>query len=150
MAVIVDDLDKGASGGSGGNVAEALLPMLEPATAARYRDIHSGTVVDASRIGWTMTCNSLSAFGQPFLSRVEAVRVGKPSRKDVMAALSLMHAALGGTPETAATDMAAMVDAYTREGNLRASRRQLEGILRRRSWTPPASPGDAPVLSVVR
>ena len=150
VAVIVDDLDKGSTTDSGGSVPDALLPLLEQVTAARYRDLQTGTVVDASGIAWMMTCNSLSPFGQPLLSRVETIRVGKPDRKDVLKALSAMHAAHNGDPATLEADLAAMASAYTRDGNLRSSRRELEGILRGRSWSPPASHGVEPVLSVVR
>jgi len=51
------------------SLTEALLSLLEPATAARWNCPYYRVPFDMSRIGWVMTANSRRGLPDPLLSR---------------------------------------------------------------------------------
>ncbi|MFT5967169.1 MAG: hypothetical protein ACI9ND_001082 [Yoonia sp.] len=102
--IIINEIDKigrgsSATSGTRTSMSDALLPLLERGTAARFRCPASGLDHDLSRINWIATANEISHVDPVLRSRLEPVEVP-----------SLSHAALNlyidlAIPET---DRAAM------------------------------------------
>ncbi|UWR38493.1 AAA family ATPase [Sulfitobacter sp. W074] len=78
------------AGGLNTSMIAALLPMLEPSTAASFRCPASGLVCDMSRISWMMTGNSISHLPAPFLTRIEVIEVPGLSLKNYFEALDVL------------------------------------------------------------
>lgn len=69
--IFVDEVDK-ASTDDRHNPLAPLYMLLEPGTAASFRDLSVPRIqLDASRINWVMTSNSLSSIPRPILDRVK-------------------------------------------------------------------------------
>lgn len=78
--LLVDEVDKSESS-INGDAVSALLPMLERETARLYPDIYLLGNLDLSRVSFVFTANSVAGMPQPFLDRVETIRIAKPELK---------------------------------------------------------------------
>ena len=71
--VIIDELEKAgdvrASKGQSFSLTEALLPMLEPLSAARWTCPYFEVPFDMRWVGWVMTTNNFRLLPDPLLSR---------------------------------------------------------------------------------
>ena len=76
--ILLDEVDKIGTGTANGNVADAILPLLEKETSARLRDLFLLSDVDASHISWVLTANLEHEVPSPLLSRLHIVRVQPP------------------------------------------------------------------------
>ncbi len=74
--LVVDEVDKAARGGRNGDPLLALLPFLEPGTAAAHRDPVLGAPCDVSAVSWVLAANDASRLPGPLLSRVRVVEMG--------------------------------------------------------------------------
>lgn len=86
--VIINEIDKigrGSSSTSGTrtSMSDALLPLLEPGTAARFRCPASGLDHDLSRINWVMTANEINHIDPVLRSRLEPIEVPALNRADL-------------------------------------------------------------------
>jgi hypothetical protein len=81
--VLLDELDKGLSRGSTASnavpLASAILSMIEPETARRWRDGFLQAQCDISRVVFWATANQISGMPKPLLSRFELVHIPLPA-----------------------------------------------------------------------
>ena len=82
--ILLDEIDKCAASHRHDGLGW-LLGLLEPSTAARYRDSCLGLPVDASCISWIATCNDIGALDAPLLSRFRAFEVPAPTHEHLRA-----------------------------------------------------------------
>ncbi len=98
--VLLDELDKGAASRHGGQITNAVLPMLEPETASNYRDGFLQAACDLSWLTFIGTVNSLR-LPPALLSRFRIVYVPEPApehRPALVAAVAAELAAHWGVP----------------------------------------------------
>jgi hypothetical protein len=93
--MVINELDKASggltsAGGARTSLIEALLPLLDPHSAARFRCPATGLALDLSALSWIFTANDLRGFSQPFLSRVEVIRVPRLTLGDYLMAAHVM------------------------------------------------------------
>ncbi len=81
--IVVDEVEKAgkvtSSKGHSHGLAEALLSLLEPATARRWSCPLYRVVFDMSWISWILLSNSTAPLPEPLLSRCRVVRLAPPS-----------------------------------------------------------------------
>lgn len=78
--ILVDEIDKCATGSINGNLHNLLLQLLEPATSTIYYDEALEVRMDLSHVNWIATANSLTAIPKPLLSRFEVILAGEPDQ----------------------------------------------------------------------
>ena len=93
--MVINELDKAAGGlvsqgGARTSLVEALLPLLDPQSASRFRCPATGLEADLSKVSWLFTANDLHGFSQPFLSRVVVIHVPRLTLADYLAAARVM------------------------------------------------------------
>lgn len=77
--VIIDEIDKQATPGTATGLAQALLGMIESATAQAWTCPYLQVTVDLSRVIWVMTANILERVDPVLLDRVRVVEVRQPT-----------------------------------------------------------------------
>jgi len=82
--VLLDEIDKCAASNRHDGLGW-LLGLLEPSTAAHYRDSCVGLPVNASCVSWLATCNDLDALEAPLLSRFRVFQVLAPTHEQMRA-----------------------------------------------------------------
>jgi ATPase family associated with various cellular activities (AAA) len=75
----VDEIDKAGTGRFNGSLTNALLPMLEPETAARYPDPYVQADVDLSRCSYFLTANDDTVLPAPLRDRLRTLRIEQPA-----------------------------------------------------------------------
>jgi len=100
--VVLDELDKARSDGSGDDVVGFLYGLLEPLTARRFTDAAVGLAIDASKINWIATCNDVRGIDAPILSRFTVIEVPQPTAHEMPAVISSIHRDLVSTADWAA------------------------------------------------
>nr|WP_240954426.1 AAA family ATPase [Solimonas marina] len=79
--IFIDEIDKVNAGNH--RPDRALLSLLQPETAARFRDEHLDVELDASRISWIFASNHLSRVRPEILSRMNVFHVKAPSAEQM-------------------------------------------------------------------
>jgi ATP-dependent Lon protease len=93
--ILLDELDKvGHRYSNGPALDAALLGLLEPETASRWRDGFLQAECDLSRVTFWATANSLTRISRPLLSRFEIVHVPEPGPQHVQRLADSMIAQL--------------------------------------------------------
>jgi len=100
--VVLDELDKARSGGTGDDVVGFLYGLLEPVTARRFTDAAIGLAMDASKISWIATCNDVRAIDAAILSRFTIIEVPLPTAHEMPAVIGSIHRDLMSTSDWAA------------------------------------------------
>jgi MoxR-like ATPase len=100
--VVLDELDKARSNGTGDDVVGFLYGLLEPVTARRFTDAAVGLAMDASKISWIATCNDVRAIDAAILSRFTIIEVPLPTAKEMPAVIDSIHRDLMSTADWAA------------------------------------------------
>ncbi|WP_157767367.1 AAA family ATPase [Paracoccus yeei] len=119
--VVIDEIDKAAGGArtTAGQampgIADALLEMIESATASAWSCPYLGARFDISNASWIMTANDLSRVPKPLLDRVRVIEIGPPTRSE--AAEIARRRAAEKLGDEVADDVAAAVYAAHREGS---------------------------------
>lgn len=87
--IILDELEKAgdvrASKGQSFSLTEALLPMLEPLSAARWTCPYFEVPFDMRWVGWVMTTNNFRLLPDPLLSRCPPIRLSAPTIEQLKA-----------------------------------------------------------------
>jgi hypothetical protein len=84
VLVIVDEVDKrGDLSRNNPPVEGALLPLLEPEEARRWRDGFLQVECDLRCLQWVMTCNDTTWLSAAFLSRVRVYEIRRPTRAEL-------------------------------------------------------------------
>lgn len=108
--IVLDEIDKAPLGGTGGNVAEAALPLLQSSTARRFSCPYLQASIDLSHVSWILTANELNRVPAPIRDRCMVFHVKQPNSSDL---LHLVRNALDGLEaddivlRTIATEIAA-------------------------------------------
>lgn len=136
---LVAQLDKAGTGAHNGRLWDALLPFLDPASAARFMDPAAMIEVDLSHISYLATANSIAAIPQPLLDRFRVFEIPAPGREHLPAILPTMlkraAQSRGLRPEWIESfdeaELAVVRSRWT-NGSLRTLQRLVAGILRSR------------------
>ncbi len=89
--LLVDEVDKCAREGRNGDPLAALLPFLEPGTAAAHRDPVLGAPCDLSAVSWVLAANDTGRLPGPLLSRLRVVEMGPPPPEAFAAVLAAIR-----------------------------------------------------------
>lgn len=83
VMVILDEVEKAgdvrSNKGMAFSLTEALLPLLEPLSAARWSCPYHQIPFDMSWLGWVMTTNNYRLLPDPLLSRCPPIRLPAPT-----------------------------------------------------------------------
>jgi hypothetical protein len=101
--MILDEVEKRGVGSSGGDPAQALLPLLQAATARDFRDLHLQAPTDLSRVSWILLANDIARLPAPLIDRCAVFRVGYPGGQDLR---NLVARKLGSEAEPEVIDVA--------------------------------------------
>jgi|GEM_PF-189041 len=77
---LIDEVDKALTGNY--NPLAPLYALLEPRTAANFRDEYLSIELNASHANWIMTANETKSIPVPLLSRMSIVEVPAPTRDE--------------------------------------------------------------------
>ena len=89
--VILDEVDKPANlTGNSPSVEAALLPLLEPEEARRWRDGCLQVECDLTCLLWVMTCNSTTWLSSAFTSRVRIHELRRPTSDELRGVIDLV------------------------------------------------------------
>jgi ATP-dependent Lon protease, bacterial type len=83
VGIVLDEIDKIASGNHNGSAADALLPFLEPSTSKSIRDPALEVEVDLSWISWLATANDLDRVPKPLRDRLRVIRMPVPGPEHI-------------------------------------------------------------------
>jgi len=81
--LLVDEVDKSASGGNHGTLQASLMPFLERETAASYPDVGLEIEADLSHVCYAFTCNDDTRLQAPLRDRVRVIRIPSPGVEHV-------------------------------------------------------------------
>lgn len=81
--IVVDELEKAATSSQNGSLHNALLGLLEPGNARRYRDPSLELPVDLSHVSYILTANSLEGVPGPLRDRCRVIRVPDPEPQHI-------------------------------------------------------------------
>lgn len=73
--IVLDELDKIASGKHNGNLSDSLLGFLEPSSSRRILDPLTETEVDLSAVNYIATANDLAAVPAPLRDRFNIIKI---------------------------------------------------------------------------
>jgi len=82
--IVLDELDKAVRRDGRYDPLGPLHTLLEPATAARVRDLSLDFELDASLVTWIGTANDHLLLPQPILSRLRVFRIRQPLGEDAI------------------------------------------------------------------
>lgn len=135
--VICDEIEKVGTSRHNGNPLDVLLQMTGEETSARYKDPYLECAIDASRINWLFTANSLDGLPRPFLDRCLVLRVDEPGPEHLrVLATSILDDVRSErgldevwAPPFDGMEWAALEEFWPRGGSLRGLKRLVEGVL---------------------
>ncbi|PYE80863.1 AAA family ATPase [Pseudoroseicyclus aestuarii] len=133
--ILVDEIEKGRGGwstkGDFTSAHNALLPLLEPATAARFQCPCLDVPADLSRVSWVLCANSQAGMPAPLLSRVTVVDLPALTAEQT-ARFAHREGARRGLGSDALRDLVRAILAAPPGGapDLRGALRMVEGLVR--------------------
>lgn len=143
-AVLLDELEKSGSGTHNGRLWDALIPLLEHETAARWVDPYIQAPCDLSAFNWVCTANHLHGIPEPLIDRFRVIRVPSPGCEHLPALAASLLADLvrerglapGWAEPLDGIELRALRRSW-RGGSLRSLRRLVEGVLAARDLAAP-------------
>lgn len=134
--IVLDEIEKVATGDLNGRLHDALLAMLEPVSASRWQDPYIEAPIDISHVVWLGTANLLTGIPAPLRDRCRILAFPTPEGKHLpgLGASMLRRACerRGIDPRWAApmdgVELEA-VEAAWRGGSLRRLERLMDGVL---------------------
>lgn len=130
--IVVDEIEKAGSPSStrdrSPTLVEALLPLLEPASAQQWNCPYFRIPFDMSWISWIFTSNELSGLPEPFLSRCRVVQVANIAIADlqVFASKQAEQRGLSEASIVAISDALQRMNSMAASPNLRVVSRMLD------------------------
>lgn len=91
--VVLDEVEK-ATGSSQSDPLAALYQLLEPETSKAFRDEFIDVELDASRIFWVLTANSVEGIPAPLLNRMAVYEVPAPTPEQAAGIAQRMYRGL--------------------------------------------------------
>lgn len=136
--ILVDELDKAATGSHNGDIKATLLSMLEPLSAKAWPDECLMSPVDISQINWIVAANSVTPLKGPLLTRLRVIPSPAPGPEHfepVMASIARDLAGELGVPMEFMPDLPKEVleklrDAFGKGYSLRRIKAAYEGAIR--------------------
>ncbi|MBX9830210.1 MAG: AAA family ATPase [Xanthobacteraceae bacterium] len=83
--VLIDELDKAATGGNNGRLQDSMLPFLEGETAAHFPDPYIQAPVDCSRLSYIAIANDPLLIPAPLRDRFRILRILAPTAEHLPA-----------------------------------------------------------------
>ncbi|NRB16089.1 MAG: AAA family ATPase [Rhodobacteraceae bacterium] len=80
--MVIDEIDK-ADSSHNGDLHGALLPLLEPSENSHWYEKFLACEVNASRVSWMFTANTLNTIPAPLLSRCTVYSIDAPQQEQV-------------------------------------------------------------------
>jgi hypothetical protein len=137
--LILDEIEKAGGSSRNGNFLEALLPMLEPRSAAKFFDVFIEASVDLSGVVFLGTANDPERLPRPLRDRCRILTFPSPERSHlsglVPGLLKSIIATSGMDPrwvQALTADEFETLAAAWPGGSLRALQRMIEAVLRAR------------------
>jgi len=135
-AIVLDELEKVGTSRHNGNVQDALLGLLERATASAWFDPYVQAPVDLSNVVWIGTANDVQGVPAPLRDRCRILVLADPRPRNLEALapniLARVVAERGLDPRWTVPlqeyEFGALASAW-RGGSLRKLRRLVEGVL---------------------
>lgn len=134
--LVIDELEKAATGTYNGRLADVLVPYLERESSSRLQDPYLETAVNLGAVGWIGSANDLFTVPGPLLDRFRVLEVPQPRKQDlpvvVQTLMSEIRAEQGADSiwlpalEPGELDLIAK---QWRGGSLRPLRRMIETVL---------------------
>jgi ATP-dependent Lon protease len=139
--LMIDEIDKMASGGPTGDPTAAMLEVLDPAHNHRFTDHYLNLPLDLSGVFFVCTANGLYDIPGPLRDRLEVIRIaGYTADEKVEIAWRYLLPRLFSAHGLADTDvqftdeaLAFVAGRYAREAGLRNFERHLARLLRKRA-----------------
>jgi hypothetical protein len=135
-AIILDEVDKAAFGGSGGSLRDALLGLLEPSSSRCWHDPFLQAGVDLSAVIWIATANNSDVIPAVLRDRLRVLRVPTPGKEHLpVLATTLLRQEVErrGLVNAWADDLAAYelegLAEHWRGGSIRKLGRLVEGVI---------------------
>lgn len=146
--ILLDEIDKVASGGGGGGVgakrgdpAAALLEILDPEQNSTFIDHFVGFPVDLSQVLFICTANDISSISKPLLDRMEVITIPGYTMEDKIhigsqfllpkqIKLNGLNKCLNGNFTLTPATWEILVSQYTRESGVRSLQREIAKIVR--------------------
>lgn len=93
FCVVLDEIEKAPT--NWGDPSAALYQLLEPRTAAQFRDKSVPWLpIDASRVNWIATANSIDPLHEAIVSRFVVIDAGAPQEEQLRGLIQSLYAAL--------------------------------------------------------
>ena len=136
--ILVDELDKAASGSHNGDIKATLLSMLEPLSAKTWPDECLMAQADISQVNWIVAANDVTSLKGPLLTRLRVVPAPAPGSghfepvmasiaRDLSEELGVLPALM---PELPTEVNAKLREAFTKGRSLRRIKAAYEGAIR--------------------
>lgn len=138
--IVLDEIDKVASGGLNGDPQSALLEVLDPEQNSAFHDNYLDVDYDLSRVLFIATANSLSTISQPLLDRMEVINLeGYLTEEKIEIAKRHLipkeqkNLNFGDRKKVKFTPSAIefIIERYTRESGVRQLEKQISKIFRK-------------------
>jgi ATP-dependent Lon protease len=137
--LMIDEIDKMGAHPVTGDLASAMLEVLDPEQNAAFVDHYLGLPFDLSRVLFIATANTLYDIPEPLRDRMEVIAIPGYTEEEKLAISRqyLMPKLIGqhGLAERLLTvtepAVLRMIREYTREAGLRNLSRQLESVIRK-------------------
>lgn len=134
--LVLDELEKCASGNYNGRLSDVLLPFLEAESARQYHDPFVECAVALHFVGYIATCNSVNVIPGPLLDRLRVIEVPQPRRQDLPVVVRTIMSEIRverfedevWCPDLDLGEMEILAKRW-RGGSLRPLRRMIETIL---------------------
>ena len=134
--VVVDEIEKSGTSRHNGNLQDALVPMLEPATSRSILDTGIELPVDISQVSYLATANGLDGITSPLLDRLRVLTIPAPGPQHLPVVAKQIVADLRRERNSDATWMPDLdgeeldlVAEHWSGGSMRAVRRMIETIV---------------------
>ncbi len=139
--LMIDEIDKMATGGPNGDPTAAMLEVLDPAHNNAFTDHYLNLPLDLSGVFFLCTANSLFDIPGPLRDRLEVIRIaGYTAEEKVEIAWRYLLPRLFEAHGLSDTDLqftdealALLASRYAREAGLRNFERQLARLMRKRA-----------------
>ena len=137
--ILLDELDKMGQDNFHGNVASAMLEVLDGEQNFSFADHYLDVPLDLSEVLFVATANTVQTIPQPLLDRIEVIEVGSYTEEEklqiamkYLVPKQVKNAALPeGLFSVDEQAVRALIRSYTRESGVRALERQIATLCRK-------------------
>ena len=139
--LMIDEIDKMASGGPGGDPLAAMLEVLDPSQNASFVDHYLNVPFDLSSVLFICTANSLLDIPAPLRDRMEVIRIAGYTVEEkveiawryLLPRLFREHGITDRDLQFTDEALSTVSNRYSREAGLRGFERNLAALMRRRA-----------------